>query len=74
MVCKGDGGVYFLSVISFLLYGVTWKREPVTAINVRNPYLTSSYPSPEKCIIYGPEPVMRNGYVMKLTILLINFI
>ena len=38
------------------------------SINLRKTYMTSSFPSREKCVIYGSETVLRQGHVIKLAI------
>ena len=38
------------------------------SINIRKTYMTSSFPSREKCVIYGSETVLRQSHVIKLAI------
>lgn len=48
------------------------KRGAVIALNKRRPYMMSSLLSHEKCVIYGPETVLKQSHVIKLTISPIN--
>ena len=47
-----------LTVFSFLIYGIKLELALNDTLTKRIPYMTSSLPSREKCVIYGPKTVL----------------